>query len=92
MPAEEPHCLILLPPARSVAHKRLVKSQQVLRAIRVWTGSKAWPIRFIWRDPLSSGRIINRWRLRDRWWGADRFSDRTCYRLITCDRRAFNHF
>ena len=64
----------------------------MLRPIHVWTDSRGLPIHFIWRDLLYSGRIVNGWRLQDRWWNDARFSDRASYRLITRDDQAFDLF
>jgi hypothetical protein len=30
------------------------------------------------------------WKLQDRWWEPDRYSDRTYYRLVTRDHQAFD--
>jgi hypothetical protein len=33
------------------------------------------------------GRVVLVWKLSDRWWEPDRFSDLTYYRLITADNQ-----
>jgi hypothetical protein len=62
----------------------------ISRPVRIWTDSRGQSARFILPDLLYSGRIVNRWRLQDRWWDADWFRDRTSYRRVTCDHHAFD--
>ena len=64
----------------------------MLRTARVWTDNRGQPVRFIWRDLLYRGRIVNKWRLQDLWWDAGRVSDRISYRRVTCNYHAFDPF
>jgi Domain of unknown function (DUF6504) len=65
-------------------------SRQILRPVRVWTNANGHPVRFTWRGVTYSGRVVNSWKLRDRWWDAELHSDRTYYRLVTRDHQAFD--
>ncbi len=64
-------------------------SRQILRPVRVWTDANGRPKRFIWRETTYSGRVLSWWKLSDKWWDADRYSDRTYYRLETQDHQIF---
>lgn len=44
------------------------------------------PRRLTWRGVAYAVRVIGRWHLRDRWWDAERQSDRAYFRLLTRDR------
>lgn len=64
-------------------------SRQILRPVKVWTDSKGQPICFTWRDVMYTRCVLLSWKLRDRWWEPDQFSDRTYYRLETADHQVF---
>jgi uncharacterized protein DUF6504 len=65
-------------------------SRQVLRPTRVWTDDRGQPTRFVWRDVTYHGQVRSMWKLSDKWWDADRYSDRTYYRLETADHQVFD--
>jgi hypothetical protein len=65
-------------------------SRQILRPVKVWTDANGRPKRFVWREITYRGRVLSWWKLRDRWWEPDRFSDRTYYRLETKDHQVFD--
>jgi Family of unknown function (DUF6504) len=65
-------------------------SRQILRPVKVWTNATGQPTRFTWRDATYAGRVVLSWKLQDRWWEPDQFSDRTYYRLITTDNQMFD--
>jgi len=52
--------------------------------------AKGEPVAFTWRGVTYRGKIINMWRLRDRWWEREAHSDRTYYRLMTADFQVFD--
>lgn len=65
-------------------------SKQILRPVKVWTNANGHPTRFIWRDVTYRGHVVSVWRLSDKWWDDDRYSDRTYYRLETADHQVFD--
>ena len=65
-------------------------SRQILRPVKVWTDAKGQPTRFVWRDVTYQGKVRSMWKLSDKWWDADRYSDRTYYRLETADHQVFD--
>jgi uncharacterized protein DUF6504 len=65
-------------------------SRQILHPVKVWTDATGQPVRFVWREMTYSGRVVHSWKLSDRWWEPDRYSDRTYYRLVTRDHQAFD--
>src|SRR5689334_8664883 len=50
------------------ARRRQEMSRQVLRPVRVWTDDRGRPARFVWREVTYSERVVNSWKLSDRWW------------------------
>jgi hypothetical protein len=64
-------------------------SRQILRPVKVWTDANGKPTRFVWREMTYSGRVLSWWKLSDKWWEPDRYSDRTYYRLETADHQIF---
>lgn len=60
-------------------------SKQILLPVKVWTDEKGRPKRFVWREVTYSGRVLSWWRLSDKWWDDEKYSDRTYYRLETAD-------
>jgi len=64
-------------------------SRQILRPVKVWTDANGRPQRFVWRETTYSGRVLSWWKLSDKWWDADRYSDRTYFRLETTDHQIF---
>ena len=65
-------------------------SRQILRPVKVCTDATGQPKRFVWREVTCSGRVVLSWKLRDRWWEPDTYSDRTYYRLETVDHQVFD--
>ena len=64
-------------------------SRQILQPIRVWTDAVGKPVRWTWRDATYTGHVLSWWKLSDKWWDADRYSDRTYYRMETRDHQIF---
>jgi uncharacterized protein DUF6504 len=64
-------------------------SRQILRPVKVWTDAKGQPVRFVWRDVTYRGQVRSMWKLSDKWWDPDRYSDQTYYRLETADHQIF---
>jgi hypothetical protein len=64
-------------------------SRQILRPVKVWTDERGWPKRFVWREVTYSGRILSWWKLSDKWWDAEKYSDRTYYRVETAEHQIF---
>jgi hypothetical protein len=62
-------------------------SRQILQPIRVWTDAVGKPVR--WREATYTRRVLSWWKLSDKWWDADRYSDRTYYRIETKDHQIF---
>lgn len=65
-------------------------SRQILRSVRVWTDERGQPKRFVWREVTYSGRVVSSWKLSDKWWEPELYSDRTYYRLLTADNQVFD--
>ena len=64
-------------------------SRQILRPVKVWTDERGHPKRFVWHDVTYTGRVVSSWKLSDKWWEPDLYSDRTYYRLETADHQIF---
>jgi hypothetical protein len=64
-------------------------SRQILQPIRVWTDAVGRPVRWRWHDVTYTGRVLSWWRLSDKWWDDDRYSDRTYFRMETRDHQIF---
>jgi hypothetical protein len=52
--------------------------------------AKGEPIAFIWRGVTYRGEIIHSWKLSDRWWEREAYSNRTYYRLMTADFQVYD--
>jgi hypothetical protein len=64
-------------------------SRQILRPVKVWTDEKGQPKRFVWHHVTYSGRVLSSWKLSDKWWDKELYSDRTYYRVETADHQIF---
>jgi len=65
-------------------------SKRYKEPIAVWLNEKREPALFTWREKTYHVRVINSWKLSDRWWDNERFSDRTYFRVLTNDHMAFD--
>ena len=52
--------------------------------------AKGEPVAFKWHGVTYRGQVISIWRLSDRWWERETYSDRTYYRLMTADYQVFD--
>ncbi|MGZ6389088.1 MAG: DUF6504 family protein [Ktedonobacterales bacterium] len=57
--------------------------------ISVVVGRAGQPQRFTWRRITYIVEVIAHWHLADKWWDAERQSDRQYYRVMTRDLRVF---
>lgn len=64
-------------------------SRRYGEAINVVADSTGQPQRFTWRSITYPVEIIAHWHLADKWWDAERQSDRQYYRVMTPDLRIF---
>jgi uncharacterized protein DUF6504 len=65
-------------------------SKRYKEPIAVWLDERQQPKRFTWRGKTYDVWVTNWWKLSDRWWDEERFSDRTYFRVLTKDHMAFD--
>jgi Domain of unknown function (DUF6504) len=65
-------------------------SKRYKEPVAVWLDARGQPAHFTWRKHTYHVRVILSWKLQDRWWDKELFSDRTYFRVLTKDHQAFD--
>ncbi len=60
-----------------------------MQPVKVWTDATGRPIRWKWRDVTYSGHVLSWWKMSDKWWDDDLYSNRTYFRMETRDHQVF---
>jgi hypothetical protein len=76
-------------PARRSAQEAEHVTTDTTPGHAVWTDANGQPKRFVWREVTYSGCVLSWRKLSDKWWDADRYSDRTYFRIETRDHQTF---